>query len=100
MMKLSDMPPWVVVTEINVCVRITSTVYIKKSQFYCVLIEEKGFPNSPDAGDLGSIPGLRRSLGEGNGSPLQYPCLENFMDRGAWWAVVYGVSKSQTRLSD
>ena len=52
------------------------------------------------AGDLGSIPGLGRSPGEGNGNPLQYPCLENLMDRGAWWAAVHGVAKSQARLSD
>ena len=54
-----------------------------------------------NAGDLGSIPGLGRSPGEGNGTPLQYPCLENPMDGGAWWATaVHGVSKSRTRLSD
>ena len=47
------------------------------------------------AGDLGSIPGLGRSHGEVNGYPLQYSCLENFMDRGAWWATVHGVTKSQ-----
>ena len=41
-----------------------------------------------------------RSPGEGNGYPLQYFCLENFMDRGAWWAIVHRVTKSQTRLSD
>ena len=40
------------------------------------------------------------TLGEGNGTPLQYSCLENRMDRGAWWAAVHGVAKSQTRLSD
>ena len=51
-------------------------------------------------GDLGSIPALGRSLGEGNGNPLQYSCLENSMDGGAWWATVHGVTKSQTRLSD
>ena len=51
------------------------------------------------AGDLGSVPGSGRSPGEGNGSPLQYSCLENSMDRGAWWATVHGVSKNQTRLS-
>ena len=50
------------------------------------------------AGGKSSIPGLGRSLGEGNGNPLQYPCLENPMDRGAWCAVVYGVAKSWTRL--
>ena len=52
------------------------------------------------AGDPGSIPGLGRSLGEGNGNPLQYPCLENLMDRGAWWAAVHGVAKSRARLSN
>ena len=52
----------------------------------------------PDAGDLGLIPGLGRSPGEGNGNPLQYSCLENPMDGGAWWATVHGVTKSRTRL--
>ena len=51
-------------------------------------------------GDLGLIPGLGRSHGEGNGYPLQYSCLENPKDRGTWWATVYGVAKSWTRLSD
>ena len=51
------------------------------------------------AGDLGSIPGWGRSTGEGNGNPLQYFCLENPMDRGAWQATVRGVAKSRTRLS-
>jgi len=49
-----------------------------------------------NAGDLGLIPGLVRSPGEENGNPLQYSCLENSMDRGAWWDTVYGVTKSQT----
>ena len=53
-----------------------------------------------NAGDPGSIPGSGRSPGEGNGNPLQYSCLENPMDRGAWLATVHGVAKSQTRLSD
>ena len=53
-----------------------------------------------NGGDLGSIPGEGRSSGEGNGNPLQYSCLENPMDRGAWWATVHGVAKSWTRLSD
>ena len=48
----------------------------------------------------GLIPGLGRSPGEGNGSPLQYPCLENLMDRGAWWAAVNGVTKSRAQLSN
>ena len=53
-----------------------------------------------NAGDLGSIPRLGRSPGEGNGNPLQDYCLENPMDRGAWQATVHGVAKSRTRLSD
>ena len=69
-----------------------------------------GFPGGLDgkesalnAGDPGSIPGSGRSPGEGNGNPLQYSCLENPMDRGAWQAAVHGVQgvqKSQTYLSD
>ena len=46
-----------------------------------------------DVKDFGSIPGLGRPLGEGNGNPLQYSCLENPMERGAWWAIVHGVTK-------
>ena len=59
-----------------------------------------GFPSSSvgkdsayNEGDLGSIPGLGRSSGEGNDNPLQYSCLENPMDRGAWQAAVHGVTK-------
>ena len=53
-----------------------------------------------NARDPGSIPGLGRSPGEGNGNPLQYSCLENPMDRGAWQVTVHGVAKSRTRLRD
>ena len=66
-----------------------------------------GYPRGSDskasacnAGDQGSIPGLGRSPGEGNGSPLQYSCLENSMDGGAWGVRVDGVTESQTQLSD
>ena len=69
-----------------------------------------GFPGGSDgkkkkksacnAGDLGLIPGLRRSPEEGNDYPLQYSCLQNSMDRAAWWVTVHGVTKSQTPLSD
>ena len=52
-----------------------------------------------NTGDLGSIPRLGRSPGEENGYPLQYSCLENSMDRGAWQATVHGVAKSWTRLN-
>ena len=62
------------------------------------LASQDGKVSAYNAGDLGSIPGLGRSPGEGNGNPLQYSCLENHMDRGAWWAIVHGVAKSQTQL--
>ena len=56
--------------------------------------------NTCSTGDLSSIPGSGRSPGEGNGNPLQYSCLENPMDGGAWGATVHGVAKSRTQLSD
>ena len=59
-----------------------------------------GKESACNAQDLSSIPGSGRSPGEGNGYPLQYSCLENSMERGAWGATVHGVAKSQTRLSD
>ena len=52
--------------------------------------------NAGDIRDMGSIPGLGRSPGGGHGNPLQYSCLENPTDRGAWWAIVHGIAKSQT----
>ena len=65
------------------------------------------FPGGSDSkasaynvGDPVSIPGWGKSPGEGNGNPLQYSCLENPIDGGAWWATVHGVAKSQTRLND
>ena len=54
--------------------------------------------NGGDVRDLGSVPGSGRSPGGGHGNPLQYSCLENPMDRGAWWATVHGVKESQTQL--
>ena len=54
--------------------------------------------NAGDLRDEGSIPGSGRSPGGGLGNPLQHSCLENPMDRGAWWATVCGVTKRQTRL--
>ena len=66
---------------------------------------QEGFPAGSvvknllaNAGDTGSIPGSGRSPGEGNVNCLQYCCLENPVDRGAWWATVHGVAKSRTRL--
>ena len=61
----------------------------------------KNLPASAgDAGDMGLILESGRSSGVGNGNPLQYSCLENPMDRGAWQATVHGITKSQTKLSD
>ena len=75
--------------------------------FLCISIRPSGFPGGSEVkasacneGDLSSIPGSGRSPGEGNGNPLQYSCLENPMDGGAWWATVHGVAKSWTQLSD
>ena len=55
--------------------------------------------SAADLRDLGLIPGLGRASGAGNGNPLQYSCVGNHMDRGAWWATVRGVTKSRTQLS-
>ena len=54
--------------------------------------------NAGDIRDVGSVSGLGRSPGGGNGNPLQYSCLENLVDRGAWWAAVPGIAKSQAQL--
>ena len=75
--------------------------------YMCVCVLCKGFPGSSagkecvcNAGDPGSIPGSRRSPGGGYGNSLRYSCLENPMDRGAWWATVHGVTNNWTQLSD
>ena len=78
--------------------------------FWLILITCKGFPgssavktlptNAGDTGDMGSVPGSGRSSGVGNVNLLQDSCLKNSVDRGAWWATVHGVTKSQTRLSN
>ena len=60
----------------------------------------EGKASACNAGDLGSIPGMGRSPGEGNGNPPQCSCLENPMDGEAWWATVHGVTKSRTQLRD
>ena len=72
-----------------------------------MVVPQLGFPDGSDgeeftcnAGDLGSVPGLGRSPGEGNGYPLQYSGLGNSMEGGARWATVYEVAKSQTPLNN
>ena len=64
--------------------------------FICIPGSSDDKASAYNAGDLGSIPGSGRSPGEGNGNPLQYSCLENPMDLGAWWATIHGVAKSRT----
>ena len=85
--------------------RVKCKVYDGNKGFY--LTKQMSFPGSSEgkvsdcnAGDRGSIPGAGISPGGRNGNPLQYSCLENSMDRGAWWATVHGVAKSWTRLSN
>ena len=75
----------------------------KSIRFVAVDLEIPGFPGGSDGKasacnteDPGSIPGSETSSEEGNGYPLQYSCLENSVDRGAWWATVHGVEKSRT----
>ena len=77
----------------------------KSPNYRCIHIHEApsasdGEESACNAGEPGSIHGLGRSPGEGNGKPLQYSGLENPMDRGAWGVRVHGVAKSWTRLSD
>ena len=72
-----------------------------------IICQQWGFPRKSvhkesacSAGDPCLIPGLGRSPGEGNDNPFHYPCLENPMERRAWWTAVHGVAKSQARLSN
>ena len=84
-------------------------VHLCVRAYFLLLGRHKGFPagavvnnpltNAGDTGDASLIPGSGRSLGGGNGNPLQYYRLENAVDRGAWWATVHGVTKSWTQLS-
>ena len=83
--------------------RYSSCISVSQMPTSCIL----GFPGGSvvknplaNVGDIGSVPGLGRFPGEGNGNPLQYSCLGNPMDRGTWWAAVHGITKSRTRLSN
>ena len=66
--------------------------------FQVALVVKNPLANVGDIRDVGSIPGSGRSPGEGIGNPLRYSCLENPIDRGAWWAAIFGVTQSQTQL--
>ena len=96
--------------------RVFSNTTVQKHQFFSVqlslwysshihtsqvvLVVKNPPDNAEDIRDMGSIPGLGRSPGEGNGNPLWYSCLENSMNGGAWWAMVHQVTKSRTQPSD
>ena len=69
-------------------------------EVWASLVAHRAKASACNAGEAGSISGLGRSPGEGNGNPLQYSCLENPVDREAWRATVLGVAKSRTRLRD
>ena len=91
------------IAEFQFCFLVSETPHGDSHFGLNLFLHAKGFPHSSvgtesacNAGDLGSIPGSGRSPGEGNGNPLQYSCLENPMDREAWWAIVHGVAKSGT----
>ena len=86
-----------VVSFLHICASISQVWY---SGYRLIPGGSEDKASACHAGDQGLIPGLGRSPGEGNGNPLQYSCLENPMDGGAWWATVHGVTKSRTRLSD
>ena len=70
---------------------------LKEKDTLCNPDGSDGTESTCNAGDLGSIPGSRRSPGKENGYPLQYSCLEKSMDREAWWATVHGVTKGRTQ---
>ena len=85
----------------------SQTMRFSKVSLIDLLIKLVGFPGGSDGkesacnvGDPGSLSRWRRSPGEGNGNPIQYSCLENPMDGGAWLVTVHGIAKSHTRLSN
>ena len=83
--------------------KIKCPVFLEKlteSNIFCFPGGSEVKASTCNAADLGSMPGSGRFPREGNGNPLQYSCLENPKDGGAWWTIVHGVSKSWTRLSD
>ena len=91
--------PWPGIKPVSPAVEVQSSNYWITREFpvlQVVLVVKNSPASAGDISDPGSIPVLGRSPGEGNGNPLQYSCLENPMDRGAWWAIAHGVTKSQT----
>ena len=85
-------------TEVKFLLSGIERVYYKYSQV--ALVVKNPSANAGDSGNMGSILGLGRSPGEGNGNSLQYYCLGNPVDRGDWWATVHGAAESRTQLSN
>ena len=76
--------------------RLTTFIKLRLGASQLVLVVKNLLASAGDMRDLGSVPGSKRSPGRGHGNPLQYSCLENPMDRGAWWAMVHRVAESNT----
>ena len=92
---------------LTLCIALLTSVSILITIILKTLLSKLDFPDGSDgkasaqnAGDLGSVPGLEISPGEGNGNPLQDSCLENPMDAEAWQAIVHGVAKNRTQMND
>ena len=87
---------------------LTLIIKLKQSRHFSIDINNEIGPprwlstkeSTGQAGDVGAIPGPGRLPGEGNSIPLQYSCMGNSMERGAWWATIHGVTESQIQLSD
>ena len=99
--KVVSDSPWTIALQAALSMGFPKQKYWSGLPFPPWFTSNEGFPGGSadkesacNAGDLGSIPGLGRSPGEGNGNPLQYSCLENLMDRGAWQATVMGLQES------
>ena len=82
-----------------ICWQTLTWLYLETGKGFGFSVVKNLPANAGDAGDTSLIPGLGRFPGEGNGSPLQYSCLKNSMDRGTWWATFHGFAKSWTQLS-
>ena len=91
-LRSPEKPSHIKTTEIFFCTNIMNIQGASQG----ALVVKNPPANAGDITDVGSIPRLRRPPGEGNGNPLQCSCVENPMDRGAWWAIAHGVAKSWT----
>ena len=99
--RLCTSLPWEIYRTESQCSSKSATLFVfRRAHHHWFPCGLDGKASAHNAGDPGSIPRSGRSPREGNGNPLQYSCLENSMDGGAWWATVHGITKSRTWLSD